>query len=339
MNKTTKIDLLNIFIMLTSMVLALYIPFRLFLISYAILGPLHYLTEINWLDKKDYFVSNRASFLKITLFIVFAIGMLNVVYYYHNEFSWLNDIYNSSGYEFVSALDAHLIFGIFISSIFMILSGNWTVALSVGFLGSIIGFMISDFSSYNMIFGLFLPSIIHVFLFTGLFMLYGALKSNSTIGVISFFILLLIGAIPFFLYDPGLFQYDEVVISTFTGSNFEPLNFYIANWFEDFNEGHPFVLTGELGVRVQTFIAYAYIYHYLNWFTKTTVIKWHLVDRKSLVVIIGLWLVSVYLFYLDYKMGMVALLVLSYLHVILEFPLNIISVKGILSSLFKRNIR
>src|SRR5260370_20780759 len=41
--------------MLVSCVVALYIPFELFLFAYAVLGPAHYLTEISWLHKRGYF--------------------------------------------------------------------------------------------------------------------------------------------------------------------------------------------------------------------------------------------------------------------------------------------
>ena len=38
-----------------SFVIALYLPFELFLFAYAILGPAHYLTEISWLQKRRFF--------------------------------------------------------------------------------------------------------------------------------------------------------------------------------------------------------------------------------------------------------------------------------------------
>lgn len=52
----SRIDYLNIGLIITSFIIAIYLPFRLFLLSYAILGPLHYLTELNWLNKQQYFI-------------------------------------------------------------------------------------------------------------------------------------------------------------------------------------------------------------------------------------------------------------------------------------------
>jgi hypothetical protein len=52
---TTQINYLNIGLMIVSCLLAFRFPFELFLFSYAILGPLHYLTEISWLHDRKYF--------------------------------------------------------------------------------------------------------------------------------------------------------------------------------------------------------------------------------------------------------------------------------------------
>ena len=53
------INLTNIALMLLSTVIAFIIPFKLFLFVYAVLGPLHYLTEISWLDKRNFFIKQK----------------------------------------------------------------------------------------------------------------------------------------------------------------------------------------------------------------------------------------------------------------------------------------
>ncbi len=58
---TKKIDLLNVFLVITSFLLAVSLPFKLFLFSYAILGPLHYLTEIQWLEGRSFFLKENKS--------------------------------------------------------------------------------------------------------------------------------------------------------------------------------------------------------------------------------------------------------------------------------------
>jgi hypothetical protein len=50
------VDVVNFFLIWISLGLAIAWPFELFLFSYIVIGPLHYLTEINWLDKQHYFL-------------------------------------------------------------------------------------------------------------------------------------------------------------------------------------------------------------------------------------------------------------------------------------------
>ena len=68
--KSETIDIINIGLLVLALLVAIVLPFELFLFSYAVLGPLHYLTEINWLDDKKYFFKPK---LKIkSVFLVFA---------------------------------------------------------------------------------------------------------------------------------------------------------------------------------------------------------------------------------------------------------------------------
>src|SRR5258708_3742852 len=53
------IDIANFFLIWITACLAIKWPFQLFLFSYIVLGPLHYLTEINWLDKQNYFLRQK----------------------------------------------------------------------------------------------------------------------------------------------------------------------------------------------------------------------------------------------------------------------------------------
>jgi hypothetical protein len=56
---TKDIDLINVLLIIISLALAFNVPFGLFIFSYVLLGPLHYLTEINWLREKSYFVKSN----------------------------------------------------------------------------------------------------------------------------------------------------------------------------------------------------------------------------------------------------------------------------------------
>jgi hypothetical protein len=87
------------------------------------------------------------------------------------------------------------------------------------------------------------------------------------------------------------------------------------------------------GFIVMRFIAFSYTYHYLNWFSKTSIIEWHKVPKKTLLINMGLWVFSVVLYVIDYNIGLKALYFISFLHVFLEFPLNIVSFQGIFKSI------
>src|SRR5690349_9388200 len=65
-----RVNILNIALMLISCAVALVVPFELFLFSYAVLGPAHYLTEISWLEKRQFFTRGRYDFWLLTLLAV-----------------------------------------------------------------------------------------------------------------------------------------------------------------------------------------------------------------------------------------------------------------------------
>src|SRR6185503_2501164 len=88
------------------------------------------------------------------------------------------------------------------------------------------------------------------------------------------------------------------------------------------------VFKSDRGLMFMRFIAFAYVYHYLNWFSKTSIIRWHQVSRGRLVLIGTLWASAVGLYLYDYTLGFKALFCLSFLHLYLEFPLNHMSILG-----------
>lgn len=61
--KPNTIHHLNSALIIISCIVAFFVPFELFLFSYGVLGPLHYLTEIGWLHKKSYFTKGKYDFL------------------------------------------------------------------------------------------------------------------------------------------------------------------------------------------------------------------------------------------------------------------------------------
>jgi len=311
-----QINYVNIGLMLLSAVLAFILPFELFLFSYAVLGPLHYLTEIGWLHKKNYFTKGKYDFVFLSVLCV-------LVFY----FSYVNPTKNQT------IIPNLILYAILLALIFVFVKDNlYRIVLAVL---AVIGISISKMGfDYVIWVGIFLPTIIHVFIFTWAFMFYGVLKNKSFSGYLSIIALVLIGVSFFVIKAPGL-QYE---VSAYVGKSYEL--FYLLNKFLIEFFGLETTLTSEralvyatnAGFIVMRFIAFAYTYHYLNWFSKTSVIQWHKVPKKTLYITLVLWVFSVVLYVIDYNIGLKALYFLSFLHVFLEFPLNITSFQGIIKS-------
>jgi len=221
-----------------------------------------------------------------------------------------------------------------------VLFNNFLYKLILVVAGVVLGAAMQHLPPFIYSIGVFLPTLVHVFVFTGLFILYGALKSKSLTGIASLVVFVLC-AISFFVWQPNFSFYhasdyvqNVLIESTFIQLNKSLLELFGLGEFTRHN-----VFESHAGLGIMRFIAFAYTYHYLNWFSKTEVIKWHKVPRKQLALVFGFWAISVGLYAYNYYTGLVALYFLSMLHVLMEFPLNYRSVVGIgeeISALFKK---
>ena len=137
-------------------------------------------------------------------------------------------------------------------------------------------------------------------------------------------------AIFFIPIDPAQYSFSAELKKSFVGSKFTSLHYLISEAVYGIDKTN-FSLVNEIGIKVQAFIAFAYTYHYLNWFSKTSIIGWHKVSYKWLALCAIIWITSVALYYINYELGLATLFFLSILHVFLEFPLNAVSLKGIFS--------
>ena len=89
------------------------------------------------------------------------------------------------------------------------------------------------------------------------------------------------------------------------------------------------IYNSTIGIMLMRFIAFAYMYHYLNWFSKTEVIRWHKVPKIRFAAVLLIWLAACGLYAYNYALGLSFLFFLSFTHVLLEFPLNMVSIVGI----------
>jgi hypothetical protein len=96
-------------------------------------------------------------------------------------------------------------------------------------------------------------------------------------------------------------------------------------------KGGKFNAMSEAGIKIQIFISFAYTYHYLNWFSKTSIIGWQKAMTKNTTkLILFIWISAIAIYTYDFKTGFMALFFLSFLHVFLEFPLNILTIRELI---------
>jgi hypothetical protein len=175
-------------------------------------------------------------------------------------------------------------------------------------------------------------------------MLYGALKSKSRFGLLSVFVLMLCPILLFTIFpDRAFYAISEPAKSSYL--NFKYLN--ILTLRDIFHQPLPDTMDGwneiifhsKTGILIMRVIAFAYTYHYINWFSKTNVIQWHKVPKWRFVLVILVWIAGAILYMIDYTAGFQWLYFLAFLHVILEFPLNIMSISGIIGHLKGRVLK
>jgi hypothetical protein len=65
----------------------------------------------------------------------------------------------------------------------------------------------------------------------------------------------------------------------------------------------------------------------LNWFIKAEVIRWADVPKLRLAAIAAMSAAATAFYFYDYVLGFALLLSLSLMHVLLEFPLNTVSIR------------
>lgn len=300
-----RTNILNIGLILASAIVAFRFPLETFLAAYAFLGPLHYLTEISWLDQRTYFLSKASRAWILVSLCLLAIPLTWII----------------RGIDWVGSL---AILGAFFGSVLLVRSRRSWIdgALFVAFALFAIGFVFSPTGvGVAGALAILLVTVVHVFLFTGTFMLVGALRGKELFGWTAFIFLIVCGV--------GLFISGGFVPEWSVSQALRPA----YRWFFDMQailvgglfakpKTTPNLFTAPVGLGVMRFVAFAYLYHYLNWFSKTSIIQWHAVSKRRGLLIGIVWLSTSALYLVDYQAGLYAMAFLSLLHVLLEFPLN-----------------
>lgn len=272
-----------------------WIPFDLVLLSYAVLGPLHYLTEIAWLHERAYFLPNRA--------VAGAMLALGLVVTLGASAQWLG-------------LTLWLMFagaGVYVGA------GTWR-----GRGLAVLGVTVLSAALWPEMgaLGVLIPTVIHVCVFTLVFMLTGAVRSRDPWQR---------GLVCAYLVSLGLLWWLPP-----QGAALPPEGATALRYFGHIGQALGAFL-GQGGVRVDArfmgFLSFVYTYHYLNWFAKAGSIRWHRLPLRQLTVVVGVSVGATALYAVDYEAGFAVLLCLSAAHVILELPLDAVAVRDLGRSL------
>jgi hypothetical protein len=286
-------DAIHLCLLLFAFAAAYLVPFELLLLSYVVLGPAHYFTEISWLHDRKYFLPHRG--------IALGLAVLAVIAALIEDASWF-------GFAMWGALVICAMLAATRSTIEGMLLFMIAIVLAT--------IMYSSGSSLAVL-GILIPTLIHVSLFTLVFMTLGALRSGNRAQAL--LVALYLIAVAIILLAPPT---AEARIASFARAGQE----YFGNVGPAL--GRLFGIPGlKLDTRLTSLLAFVYTYHYLNWFIKADVIRWADVPKTRLALMAAASAVSTALYFYDYAFGFTFLLALSLVHILLEFPLNSLALR------------
>ena len=285
-------DVVHLGLLVLTAALSYALPFELLLISYIVLGPAHYYTEISWLHDRKYFMPHRG--LAVVLALAALGGMFIADPWWSGVLVWSC---------LVGAAIAALGLDPQRSALLAVIAAALTLGMMLG--GAPFVFI-----------AVLLPTFIHVSIFTFAFMTLGAMRSRS---VVQFVILgAYLAAIASILIVPPS---SRTVIAEYARLGeyyFGPVAPQLGSLF-----GVPDL---QFAGRIAGLLSFVYTYHYLNWFIKADIIRWADMPRPRLAAVALLSAAATGLYFYNYAYGFMVLLLLSLIHVFLEFPLNSLSI-------------
>src|ERR1700719_1338221 len=286
------IDAVHLGLLLAALAITYVVPFELLLLSYVVLGPAHYFTEISWLHDRKYFLPRRS--------VAFGLAGVAVVAALIDNAAW---------------------FGFVIWMAFVACALLTTTTAAQSAVLTIVALAVTAIMAANgsslAVLGILLPTLIHVSLFTLVFMTLGAFRAGSKAQAL--LVVVYLTAIGIILVLPPS---AATQIPAFAKAGQE----YFGNVGPALGR-----LLGVANLRLDTrltsLLAFLYTYHSLNWFIKGDVIRWAEISRLRLALVIAASATSTALYFYDYAFGFTVLLALSLVHVVLEFPLNSLALR------------
>jgi hypothetical protein len=287
--------------LLISGCLAAIAPLPVFLLAFVVLGPMHYLTEIVWLNKKSFYFSE---------------GLISPRWY--GVIAGLLAVAVALDRLLQRGIGVWVVWVLVVLALSALIRNRWALA-AIAIAALAVKLLTPGVALF---FGAIVPSIVHVFVFTWFFMVSGALRARNT-KFLQWINPVLLLAIPLLLlWLPMHYGTQSALWLRMEHISFEPLHRYAARHL-----GRHLVMNGDvladpvIAALIRVF-AFTYLFHYLNWFGKAELLEWHKIPARSWVLIGTLYAVSMGLYLWNFEVGFLVVNFLSLLHVLLEFPLD-----------------
>jgi len=288
-----RADVAHLLLLLAALALAYLLPFELLVLSYAVLGPAHYLTEISWLHERKYFLPHRGLAL---LLAATAFGAMFIA-----DPFWLGVLVSFS----------------FVACAILATAPRPIRALAILAIAAGCFALLCRLDPPFAIAWALVPTVIHVSVFTLVFMMVGAFKSKSAAQT-GLVVAYLLGISAIVVFPPS----QATVIPSLAKLGNEYFGDIAPALGAVFGVPH---LTFD--ARITGLLSFVYTYHYLNWFIKADVVRWAAVPKPRLAAIGALSVAATGLYFYNYAYGFMVLLLLSLAHVLLEFPLDSLAIR------------
>lgn len=282
-------DWTNVAVLCLCCLCAHFLPYETLICSYALLGPVHYLTEISWLHDRQYFAGTKKllpAMAAMALLLILPLFGLSV------SQPWYGAMIGLTALGIAAAFAVSPVAGV------------------TGFAGAAVVLFLPVAVAHPIavVLAVFLPTVIHIFVFTGMFMFEGARRNRSVGGFVALG-MLVVGA--------ATFVPASIPVATArTGAGAAGVAAF----------GPLVEAIHAMGVsldHVVGMLGFLYLQHYLNWMCKVGVIGWGRVSSSRWVTIVLVWVLVMSSYGINFTAGYLVSLFISHLHVLLELPLNL----------------
>jgi hypothetical protein len=287
--------------LLLSAVAAAVAPLQVFLFAYIFLGPIHYLTEMAWLRKKEFYF--REGLVSARVYMILAIGTAGMV---------LLQLLTKRDLSF------WMIAPLLLVSLSVWLRNNYAL-LAVALVGLAMAMLVRTWVYFIAV---ITPTLVHVFFFTWVFMISGALR-KSVAGWMKWVNPALVVVLPLGLLglnrhyaQPGNFWLQSESVS------FAGMHKHLLGDLHRTMTVNATLLDNRWVAALLRVFAFAYLFHYLNWFAKTELLQWHKISARTWAVVGVMYCSAIGVYMWNIKVGFVVVNFLGMMHVLLEFPLN-----------------